>query len=169
MSEHRDPQPKLLTRAGHARIVAEAEQLFRVERPDVVRRIADAAAEGDRSENAEYIYGRKRLREIDKRLQYLGNLTKGAKIVDPPRVVGDRAAFGTVVVVEDEYGERQRWQIVGEGEADPRSGSISYRSPVGKALLDRRVGDVVEVDLPERDAEFEILAVEAAAGAAEGT
>ncbi len=156
-----DTQPKWMTRAGHARIVAESEQLFRVERPEVVRRVADAAAEGDRSENAEYIYGRKRLREIDKRLQYLGNLIKGAKIVDPPRVVGDRVVFGTVVVVEDEKGEQHRWQIVGEGEADPRGGSISYRSPVGRALLDRRVGDVVEVELPERDAEFEVLEIAA--------
>ena len=157
-----DTQQKWITRAGHARIVAESEQLFRVERPEVVRRIADAAAEGDRSENAEYIYGRKRLREIDKRLQYLGNLIKGAKIIDPPRIAGDRVAFGTIAVVEDEDGERHRWQLVGEGEADPRGGSISYRSPVGRALLDRRVGDVVEVDLPEREAEFEVLGIEAA-------
>lgn len=168
MSEHQDRLPKLLTRAGHARIVAEMEHLFRVERPEVVRRIADAAAEGDRSENAEYIYGRKRLREIDKRLQYLGNLIKGAKLVDPADVCGDRVAFGMVVVVEDENGEVHRWQIVGEGEADPRDGRISYRSPVGRALLDRRVGDVVEVELPEREAEFEILELQTAAIAGKG-
>lgn len=149
--------PKLLTRQGHARLAAEYDELFRVKRPIIVQRIADAAAEGDRSENAEYIYGRKKLRELDGRLRYLSKLMKDARLVDPDSLEGNRVVFGSTVVVEDEDGRRFTWQLVGEGEADPREGTISYRSPVGRALLDRRVGDEVEVELPAGEVCYEIL------------
>jgi len=148
---------KLLTRLGHEKLLKEIEQLSKEERPRVVKGVADAAAEGDRSENAEYIYGKKKLREIDKRLQYLAQLIKGAKIVDPESLSGTTVQFGSTVVVEDEDGGRKQWTIVGEGEADLKEGTISYRAPVAKALLGKRVGDYVVVERPAGEVEYEIV------------
>lgn len=148
---------KLLTREGYERLLAEHEHLSRVERPRVVKGVADAAAEGDRSENAEYIYGKKRLREIDRRLSYLSSLLKDVQVVDPATLSGDRVVFGSTVVIEDEDGNRREWTIVGEGEADTKSGTISYKAPVARALLGKKVGDVVEIERPAGEIEVEIV------------
>ena len=140
---------KPLTKKGHTRLADEHERLARVERPRVVEGIATAAAEGDRSENAEYIYGKKRLRELDKRLRYLNSLLQGAQIIDPDQIHGERKiAFGASVFVEDENSRELVWHIVGEGEADYKRGEISWLSPVAKALQGKAVGDVLVIQRP---------------------
>ena len=148
---------KPLTLAGFRALSKEHEQLSRVERPRVVVGVTNAAAEGDRSENAEYIYGKKRLREIDKRLQYLGNLLGDVEIVDPASLSGTKVCFGATVVFEDETGAKKKWQIVGEGESDTAQGTISWKSPMARALLGKQVGDVVTVERPAGEIEIEVL------------
>jgi transcription elongation factor GreB len=151
---------KPLTRLGFKRMAAEHDELLLVERPKIVLGIQIAAAEGDRSENAEYIYGRKRLRELDKRLRYLGSLLKDAQIVDPENLGGERVCFGSTVFVRDEHGVKKQYTIVGEGESEtaPKDGPscISWKAPVAKALLGKRVGDVVLVRRPAGEIELEI-------------
>ena len=148
---------KPLTRSGYGSLAAEHDWLYRTERPRVVAGIATAAAEGDRSENAEYIYGKKRLRELDKRLKYLAGLLKDAQVIDPKGQQGDSVCFGCTVSIELEGGKKQIWTIVGEGEADASVGSISWRAPMAAALLGKQVGDVVEVRRPAGEIEVEIL------------
>lgn len=150
----KDKRP--LTRKGYQKLAAEHDELLLVERPRVVQGIATAAAEGDRSENAEYIYGKKKLRELDKRLRYLGQLLKDIKVVDPERLSGDRVCFGATVVVIDEDGAEKRYTIVGEGEADLALGEISFKSPVARALMGKRVGDVIVARRPAGEIELEI-------------
>ncbi|MBI1947965.1 MAG: GreA/GreB family elongation factor [Deltaproteobacteria bacterium] len=146
-----------MTLSGFRTLQKEHEALTKVERPVVLQRIADAAAEGDRSENAEYIYGRKRLRELDKRLAYLSTLLGDVEIVDPTTLSGAKVCFGATVVIEEGGGKKNRWQIVGEGESDTALGSISCRSPMARALLGKGVGDVVVVERPAGEIEIEIL------------
>jgi transcription elongation factor GreB len=146
-----------LTKPGHQRLTAEREELARVTRPRVVKGIADAAAEGDRSENAEYIYGKKHLREIDKRLAYLGGLLKDVQIVELSSLSGEKVCFASTVVVLDQDDVIRKWTIVGDGEADYREGTISYKSPVARALMGKEVGDVVEIERPKGMAEVEIV------------
>jgi transcription elongation factor GreB len=110
--------------------------------------VADAAAEGDRSENAEYIYGKKRLREIDKKMRFLKKAIDAAVVVDPTEDRGDKIFFGATVVLEDDDGEERTYQLVGEHETDASRGRISYRSPVGAALMRRSLDDEVRVKTP---------------------
>jgi len=147
---------KPLTLSGYRALFAEHEQLAKVERPKVVTGVANAAAEGDRSENAEYIYGKKRLREIDKRLQYLASLLQDVEIVDPATLSGTRVCFGSTVVFEGDDGTTKKWQIVGEGESDTAKGTISWKSPMARALIGKQVGDVVVVERPAGELEVEI-------------
>ena len=148
---------KPLTLQGYRLLLTEHEELAKSERPRVVQGVANAAAEGDRSENAEYIYGKKRLREIDKRLQYLSSLLQDVEIVDPSTLHGDKVCFGaTVVIVEDGNKAKKRWQIVGEGESDTAKGTISWRSPMARALLGKRVGDLVTVERPAGEIDVEV-------------
>ena len=148
-----------MTSAGFQKIAAEHNQLLNVVRPRVVQGVADAAAEGDRSENAEYIYGKKRLREIDKRLRYLTELLNDVQIIDPDKVGGDRVTFGATVTVEDEGGRQKRWTIVGVGEADLAEATISWKSPVARALMGKKIGDTVTVEAPAGDASYELTAM----------
>ena len=146
-----------MTRAGYQKLVGEYEHLTKKERPQVVRGVSAAAEEGDRSENAEYIYGKKKLREIDKRLKYLGKLLKDVQVIIPENLTGTKVCVGATVVIVDEEGEIHKWTIVGDGEADAREGSISYKAPVAKALLSKEVGDDVTVHRPKGELELEIL------------
>lgn len=148
-----------MTRKGYLELQQEFDQLWNVTRPDVVRRVADAAAEGDRSENAEYIYGRKRMREIDARVRYLSQLLDQPIVIDIEKLSGDRVAFGATVDLWAEDGQRVSWMIVGEAEARPERGTISYRSPIAQALLGKSVGDEVSVRLPDGSATYEIAGV----------
>jgi transcription elongation factor GreB len=135
-----------ITREGYKRLVDELTQLATVERPKVVREVSDAAAEGDRSENAAYIYGKRRLREIDRRMGFLQRRLKHVHIVEAAVERKDRVFFGAIVEVEDEdTGESLSFRIVGVDESDPKAGRISWQSPVGKALLGKKVGDSVKV------------------------
>lgn len=148
---------KPLTLGGYRTLLKEHEQLAKLERPKVVQGVANAAAEGDRSENAEYIYGRKRLREIDKRLAYLATLLADVDIIDPASLSGTKVCFGATVVIAEDAGGRKKWQIVGEGESDTAQGTISWRSPMARALLGKVVGDVVTVERPAGEIEVEVV------------
>src|SRR4051794_41756970 len=135
-----------ITRPGWKKLAEELTFLRSKKRPEVVGALGDAAAEGDRSENAEYIYRKKQLREIDKRLRFLSKRLDDVQIVDPatqPR--RDRVFFGATVTVDDEEGDRHVYRIVGVDEVEGASGVISWRSPVGAALLGKTLGDTVTV------------------------
>jgi len=148
---------KPMTKNGFNKLAEEHEWLARTERPKVVHGIQVAAAEGDRSENAEYIYGKKRLRELDKRLRYLDSLLKDVQIIDPDLLSGDKVCVGSTVSVVDDENNRNTYTIVGEGESDYRDNTISWKSPVAKALLGKKVGDVVFVEKPKGDVDLEIF------------
>jgi transcription elongation factor GreB len=150
--------PNYMTPEG-ARKLSEEMARLRSERPKVVQEVADAAAQGDRSENAEYIYGKKKLREIDRRMHFLTHRLKDAVVVDPKQQRGDKVFFGATVEVEDEEGARATYRIVGEDEIDSSQGDISYKSPVGRALLGKRLGDVIVVRRPSGETELSILSV----------
>ncbi len=154
-----DRLKKPMTREGYHILANEFYQLWKVDRPKIVDGVATAAAEGDRSENAEYIYGKKRLREIDKRLRYLGKLLDDVDIVDRESLRGDTVSFGATVTLRDGVGEDKVWTIVGEGEADASKGRISWLAPVAKALLGKKVGERVEVELGERWVEWLIISL----------
>jgi transcription elongation factor GreB len=146
-----------MTREGFNVLADEHEWLARTERPKVLAAIQVAAAEGDRSENAEYIYGRKRLRELDKRLRYLDGLLTDVQIVDIEFLRGPKVCVGATVTILDEEGETKIWTIVGEGEADHRKSTISWKSPVAKALIGKSVGDSVLAPRPKGDIQLEIM------------
>lgn len=155
-----DGRESYITPEGYRKLQAEAERLWREERPRVTREVADAAALGDRSENAEYIYGKRRLREIDRRLRYLSRRLEALTVVrpDPARQAG-RAYFGAWVELEDERGERCRYRLVGPDESEAGAGRISIGSPLGRALLGREEGEEVVIERPRGRARFEILAI----------
>ncbi|WP_293391799.1 transcription elongation factor GreB [Nevskia sp.] len=162
MSRYREPPPKsspYITAEGAARLRAEYEQLWRVRRPEVVRALSAAAAEGDRSENAEYIYRKKELREIDRRVHYLQLRLPELKVVDAVPSDPERVYFGAWLQVRDDHGEQKRYRIVGADEIDPERGYISIDSPLARALLKRRAGEVVKLMLPAGEAEVELAAV----------
>ena len=151
---------RYMTRQGYDAILKEIETLWSYERPAVVQQVTEAAAHGDRSENAEYIYGKKRLGQIDSRMRYLNRKLKGVNVVDlETQQPVDHVGFGARVRIEDEDGVQKQWRLVDKDESDPRQGRISIQSPIGVALLNRRVGDVVEAKLPRGDVELEILEI----------
>lgn len=150
-----------ITPAGHARIRAELEYLLRSERPQVVGVVQWAAANGDRSENADYIYGKRRLREIDRRIRFLTRRLDLAEIVDPARRENTgQVFFGAVVTICDEQGTENTYQIVGVDETDLARGRISWVSPLARALLKSRAGDVVRFQSPAGWREVEVVAVD---------
>ncbi|RYD93152.1 MAG: transcription elongation factor GreB [Sphingomonadales bacterium] len=157
MSEERT---NYITPAGYAAMRARYELLFGTERPALVEVISWAAGNGDRSENGDYIYGRKKLREIDRELSHLSRRMKSAKVVDPARQ-GDRSRvfFGATVTIVDEEDVERIVTLVGEDEADAGTGRISWRSPMAHALKGATVGDVRRVTLPGGVREHEVLAI----------
>jgi transcription elongation factor GreB len=142
------PGSKYATAEGARRLRAELDELWLSERPAVTRAVAEAAAMGDRSENAEYIYGKRRLREIDRRVRYLRQRLDGLKVVEGPPADRSRAWFGAWVTIEDADGRTRRHRIVGPDEFDREPGYLSMDAPLGRALLGRRVGEEFEVQLP---------------------
>lgn len=153
------PKQNPVTKSGYQKLVDERDHLWKVARPKVTREVSDAAALGDRSENAEYIYGKKKLREIDKRLHFLNDRIERAVVVDPVTLAGDRVQFAATVTIEDEDGKISTWQIVGEDEVDAAAGRISHRSPVGRALLGRQKGDTVTVVRPAGEIELTVTKI----------
>ncbi len=161
MSRYRAPQEKsspYITAEGYARLRAEYDQLWRERRPEVVKALAAAAGEGDRSENAEYIYRKKELREIDRRVRYLQLRLPTLKVVSHPPADSERVFFGAWVDLDDGSGSKT-YRIVGADELDPARSHVSVDSPLARALLKHAQGDVVQVQLPAGPAELEILAV----------
>ncbi|AYH44364.1 transcription elongation factor GreB [Azoarcus sp. DN11] len=153
-----------MTRRGYDALRVELDLLVRVERPKLVETVAWAASNGDRSENGDYIYGKKRLREIDRRIRFLIKRIESAEVVDPERQQGmEQVFFGatvTVLDVEDESGEgEQTWQIVGVDEADATSGRISWISPLARALMKAREGDIVRFQSPAGPREIEVVEI----------
>ncbi len=175
-----------ITQRGFDRLKAEVHELLTVERPKMVETVAWAASNGDRSENADYQYGKKRLREIDRRIRFLQKRMDIAEIVHPDKQSGDKVLFGATVTIEDaETGEEQTWQIVGVDEAnasdgpiededggtrvykivgidetDAKLGKISWISPIGRALLQAKVGDAVVVQMPKGEEELLVQKIE---------
>ena len=142
----RRAEKNYITPEGYKRLTSELEFLHFKKRPEVVGFLADAAAEGDRSENAEYIYRKRQLREVDRRLRFLSKRIDVIQIVDPSsQKRRDRVFFGATVTVEDDAGTEATYRIVGVDETDGAAGDISWQSPVGRALLGKSIGDTVTV------------------------
>jgi transcription elongation factor GreB len=155
-----DQSPRFITPEGLARIRSEYDELFATERPKLVETIAWAAANGDRSENGDYIYGRKRLREIDRRLSHLARIMKAAKVVDPATQQSrDQVRFGATVELADEDDERRVVTIVGNDEADAGAGRIGWSAPLARALVGARIGDERTVPLPSGEKSYEVIAI----------
>jgi transcription elongation factor GreB len=155
-----DAPARFITPEGFARIRAEYDNLFGEERPKLVETIAWAAANGDRSENGDYIYGRKRLREIDRRLGYLAKVMKAAKVVDPASQPSrDEIRFGATVELADEDDNRRTLTIVGDDETDASAGRIGWNAPLARALRGARVGDERLVNLPAGEKCYEVVAI----------
>lgn len=150
-----------MTPQGYARLKAELTQLLDRERPELVKVIAWAASNGDRSENGDYIYGKRRLREIDRRIHYLGKRLDDVQVIDPAaREPTERIYFGATVTYEDGAGAGRTVSIVGIDEADPALGRVSWISPIARALIGKSEGDTVAVRMPGGEEEIEILSVE---------
>ena len=150
-----------MTATGHARLRAEFDQLLKVERPALVQVVSWAAGNGDRSENGDYIYGKKRLREMDKRLRYLTKRLESAVVVAPQQQENtEQVFFGARVAIIDANGSEASYQIVGVDEADAGAGLISWISPLARALLKARLGDQVRFQSPAGLREIEIIAIE---------
>ena len=153
-------RPNYISPSGYAALRAEYDQLFSAERPALVETIAWAAGNGDRSENGDYIYGRKRLREIDRRLGFLSRRMKAAKVVDPAQAPDrSRVYFGATVTIADEDDNHRELTLVGDDEADATQGRIGWNAPLARALRTAAVGDVRRVTLPAGEKEYEVIAV----------
>lgn len=148
-----------MTFEGAERLRAELRQLLVADRPETVKVVSWAASNGDRSENGDYLYGKKRLREIDRRIRFLTKRLDAAEIVACEKNETDQVLFGAWVKLRDEEGRERIYRIVGIDETDPKRGFISWISPMAKALLQARVGDAVNVRTPKGEEEFEILDV----------
>ena len=163
MGRWRPPAEKstaLITREGHDRLKAELDELWRVKRPEVVRALAAAAAEGDRSENAEYTYRKKQLGEIDRRVRYLSKRLEVLKVVDAAPSDREAVFFGAQVELENiASGELLRYRIVGPDETDAKLGWVSIDAPLARAMLKKRVDDEFEAQLPGGVVRFAIIEV----------
>lgn len=155
-----DRPPNYITPAGLRVMRTRYEQLFAIDRPKLVEVISWAAGNGDRSENGDYIYGRKKLREIDRELSHLSRRMKAAKVVDPANQDDrSRVWFGATVTLVDEDDHERIVTLIGEDEADASNGRISWRSPLAHALKGAAIGDVRRVELPAGPKEWEVLAI----------
>ncbi|VXC61132.1 transcription elongation factor GreB [Sphingomonas sp. 8AM] len=153
-------RPNYMTPAGYAKLRAEYEQLFAKDRPALVETISWAAGNGDRSENGDYIYGRKKLREIDRRLGWLSKRMKAAKVVDPAQQQDrSRVWFGATVTIADEDDNERVLTLVGDDEAEAGVGRVGWNAPIARALRGAAVGDLRRVTLPAGEREYEIVAI----------
>jgi transcription elongation factor GreB len=151
---------RYITPEGLARIRSEFDELFGIERPKIVETVSWAASLGDRSENADYIYGKRRLREIDRRLGYLAKIMKQAKVVDPAKQLArDQVRFGATVELADEDDSRRRVTIVGDDESDASAGRIGWSAPIARALIGAKIGDERIVRLPSGEKSYEVTAI----------
>lgn len=148
-----------MTPKGLQNLEGELEQLLRVERPEVTKLVQWAASNGDRSENADYIYGKKRLREIDRRIRFLTGRLDAAQVVDPAKMVSDKIQFGASVKIQDDEGLFKDFSIVGVDEVDTQRGRISWQSPIGRGLLGKMVGDEVIIQVPSGEKVYEVVSI----------
>ena len=155
-----DERPNYITPTGYGRMRAEYQRLFEIERPALVETISWAAGNGDRSENGDYIYGRKRLREIDRTLDRLSKKLAKIQVVDPARQPDrSRAFFGATVTIADESDAERIVTLVGEDEADASAGRISWHSPLARALRGAAIGDLRRVMLPGGEKDYEVVGI----------
>ena len=162
MSRYRPPQPrgsKYITQAGWQKLKDELDHLWRVLRPQVTQAVSEAAAQGDRSENAEYIYGKKQLREIDSRVRFLRQRLDGMVIVNQPPSDVSRIFFGAWVTLEDEEGNEVQYRIVGPDELEPSKNLISMDAPLAKALFKKAIDDEVTIELANGRKTYLVTAV----------
>jgi transcription elongation factor GreB len=159
MSDPKGARPRYVTPEGFRRLAREHERIWTVERPRVVAEVEAAAALGDRSENAEYLYGKRKLRELDRRLRFLSERMDELTVLEPRPHPTGRAYFGAWVTVEDGKGEERCYRLVGPDEFDLPGGLLSVESPLGRALLGRRDGDVVAVRRPAGTVELTVVEV----------
>ena len=162
MSRYRSPpapKSKYLTAEGEQKLKAELHQLWKVERPKVTQSVAEAAALGDRSENAEYIYGKKRLREIDSRVRYLSKRLEEISVVSTLPDDLNKVYFGAWVTLEDDHGQLARYRLVGPDEIDPQRGYISIDSPLGKALLGKTSESDISITAPTGESGYFIKSI----------
>lgn len=153
-------RPNYITPAGYSRLHAEYQQLLSDERPKLVEVISWAAGNGDRSENGDYIYGRKRLREIDRRLGWLAKRMKAAKVIDPAQQEDrGRIFFGATVTIADEEDRSRTFTLVGDDEADAGKGLVGWNAPLARALRGAAVGDLRRVELPAGTIEYEVTGI----------
>jgi len=157
MGRYRPPQPvgsKYITAEGHKRLTEEEAYLWKIKRPEVTRILSAAAAEGDRSENAEYIYRKKELREIDARVRFLRKRLDDMVVVDRIPTDTDKVYFGAWVTIEDENGTEKTYRVVGPDEFDPKLNYISMDSPMGKALLNKSIDDDINITVDTKDGQL---------------
>jgi transcription elongation factor GreB len=148
-----------ITPKGHQKLLDELDQLVRIERPEVTKLVQWAASNGDRSENADYLYGKRRLREIDRRIRFLTSRLDAARVVDPNQIKSEKVQFGASIEVQDENGNVKRYTIVGVDEVDTAQGRISWQSPIGRSLLGKVEGDEVLIKIPAGEITFEIVTI----------
>ncbi|MBS24813.1 MAG: transcription elongation factor GreB [Gammaproteobacteria bacterium] len=163
MSRYRPPQKpgaKYITNEGEKILKEELHQLWKVERPQVTQSVSEAAALGDRSENAEYIYGKKRLREIDRRVRYLSKRLEEVTVVSAPPDDQSKIYFGAYVTLEEDNGNETRYRLVGPDEIDPRKGYISIDSPLGTQLLGKSIDAELLIDLPTGARKYFVINIE---------
>lgn len=163
MSRYRPPRSAgtaLITPEGEVRLRAELHELWHVRRPQVTQSVSEAAAQGDRSENAEYTYGKKMLREIDSRVRFLSKRLESLKVVDQPPSDASKVYFGAWVTLEDEQGEQQRYRIVGPDELDLKLGLISIDSPLARALIGKPLDAEIRVQTPTGEKCWYLVAIE---------
>lgn len=149
-----------ITPEGFKILTDELQQLLRVERPEITKLIQWAASNGDRSENADYLYGKKRLREIDRRVRFLTQRLDAAVIVDPTTIKSQKVQFGATVEIVDENGHSKTYTIVGVDEVDTTRGHLSWQSPIGRSLLGKEEGDEVIIKVPTGEYSVEIVSIE---------
>jgi transcription elongation factor GreB len=162
MSRYRPPAPPMapyITVEGEQALRAELEQLWRIERPKVTQSVSEAAAQGDRSENAEYTYGKKRLREIDSRVRFLRKRLDVLKVVSTPPSNPDKIYFGAWVDLEDEQGNSARYRLVGPDELNPALGYISVDSVLGRALLGKTCDSEIRIETPSGPREYVVMGI----------
>ena len=148
-----------ITPKGYQKLIDELEQLLRIERPEVTKLVQWAASNGDRSENADYIYGKRRLREIDRRIRFLPGRLDAALVVDPVKSQSEKVQFGATVKTLNENGETKIFTIVGVDEVDTAQGRISWQSPIGKNLIGKCQGDEVTIKIPAGEMVCEIVSI----------
>jgi transcription elongation factor GreB len=162
MARYRPPRPesaKYITPEGAARLRRELDELWRVKRPAVTKAVSEAAAQGDRSENAEYIYGKKQLAEIDRRVRFLRKRLTGIRVVDQPPGDTEKVYFGAWFVLTDDAGHEREHRLVGPDEFDFAPGYVSIDSPLGRAVLGKAIGATITVRTPESEQSYEVVRV----------